>query len=123
MFELCAYKTHLNIRNVTLDFLCTSLREKDLDKPMYKSKTIGVVIPAYNEEKLIEQVIFKMPVFVDKIIIVDDCSRDKTSLVVQKYIETHPFRVILIRHETNQGVGGAIASGTNGAVIRKLMSP
>ncbi|MBE0683399.1 MAG: glycosyltransferase, partial [Anaerolineales bacterium] len=46
---------------------------------MYKDKTIGVVVPAYNEEILISQVINTMPAFVDKIVVVDDCSRDDTA--------------------------------------------
>lgn len=78
---------------------------------MYKGKTVGVVVPAYNEEMLIRQVIETMPAFVDKIIVVDDCSRDKTALVVQSYVDSRPGRVVLIRHEANQGVGGAIATG------------
>jgi glycosyltransferase involved in cell wall biosynthesis len=78
---------------------------------MYSEKTIGVVVPAYNEEKLIDRVIDTMPAFVDKIVIVDDCSKDNTTLVVQSYVNKHPDRVVLIRHEVNQGVGGAIATG------------
>lgn len=78
---------------------------------MYKDKTVGVVVPAYNEETLIRQVIETMPSFVDKIVIVDDCSSDNTALVVQSYVDTQPERVTLIRHAANQGVGGAIATG------------
>ena len=78
---------------------------------MYSEKTIGVVVPAYNEEKLIGRVIDTMPMFVDKIVIVDDCSKDNTSLVVQRYVDKYPERLVLIRHEVNQGVGGAIATG------------
>lgn len=78
---------------------------------MYKEKTIGVVVPAYNEEMLISRVIETMPLFVDKIVVVDDCSQDNTKLVVQTYANNHPERVVFIRHEVNQGVGGAIATG------------
>lgn len=78
---------------------------------MYKKKSVAVVIPAYNEEKLIGNVIDTMPSFVDKIVIVDDCSQDNTLAVIKNYIIKQPQRLILIRHETNQGVGGAIASG------------
>ena len=78
---------------------------------MYKDKTIGVVVPAYNEERLISKVIETMPAYVDKIVIVDDCSLDHTSAVVHSYVESQPDRVILISHEKNQGVGGAIATG------------
>ena len=34
---------------------------------MFKNKTVGVLVPAYNEEKLIGRVIETMPVFVDRI--------------------------------------------------------
>jgi glycosyltransferase involved in cell wall biosynthesis len=78
---------------------------------VFNGKTVGVVIPAYNEEKLIGRVIDTMPMIVDKIVIVDDCSKDNTSFVVQCYIDDHPDRIVLIHHEENQGVGGAIATG------------
>lgn len=78
---------------------------------MYKEKTVGVVVPAYNEELLIGRVIETMPEFVDKIVIVDDCSKDTTAQVVQSYVDKYPEWVVLIRHEANQGVGGAIATG------------
>lgn len=77
---------------------------------MLQNKSVAAVVPAYNEETQIHKVIETMPDFVDRIIIIDDCSRDKTSEVVRKLQEKHP-RVHLIRHEVNQGVGGAIATG------------
>ena len=43
---------------------------------MYKEKTVGIVVPAYNEEKLIGRTLGTIPDFVDRIIIVDDCSTD-----------------------------------------------
>jgi glycosyltransferase involved in cell wall biosynthesis len=55
---------------------------------MLNNKTIAVVVPAYNEEKQIGHVIESMPDFVDKIIVVNDCSSDSTSNVVKKYWET-----------------------------------
>jgi len=78
---------------------------------MYRDHTIGVVVPAYNEEVLIRRVIETMPDFVDKIIVVDDCSNDATPERVQEYVSRNPERVLLIRHQKNQGVGGAIATG------------
>ena len=78
---------------------------------MIKKKKIAVVVPAYQEELLIGRVIETMPAFVDKIIVIDDCSMDKTAEVVNRYVKRQPKKVVLLRHETNQGVGGAIASG------------
>ncbi|MBN2681883.1 MAG: glycosyltransferase family 2 protein [Bacteroidales bacterium] len=55
---------------------------------MLKNKTVAVVVPAYNEEKQIGMVIETMPDFVDRIIIVNDFSKDNTKDVVAKYIAT-----------------------------------
>lgn len=77
---------------------------------MYKSKKVAVVVPAFNEETQIAMVIDTMPEFVDKIVIIDDLSRDNTVDVVKGLIPENQ-KVHLICHEKNQGVGGAIASG------------
>ena len=77
---------------------------------MYKNHIIGAVVPAYNEERLIAQTINAMPDFVDKIIIVNDASSDRTSPIVQDIAITNN-KVILISHEVNRGVGGAISTG------------
>jgi len=78
---------------------------------MLKGKTIGAVIPAYNEEALIGRVIETMPDLVDRIVIIDDCSKDRTADIVAAYASQRPDRVILLRHGQNEGVGGAIANG------------
>lgn len=77
---------------------------------MYKEKTIAVVVPCYNEETQIGGVISSMPAIVDRIIIVNDVSKDRTSEVVNSMLDKHP-NVLLIEHEVNQGVGGSIATG------------
>ncbi len=77
---------------------------------MFVEKSVAVVIPAYNEELLIEKVIRTLPGFVDHIVVVDDCSRDGTVAVVESLAAGEP-RLILLRHEKNQGVGAAIATG------------
>jgi len=77
---------------------------------MYKDNKISVVIPAYNEEKLISKTINNVPDFVDKIIVIDDASKDNTSKVVNEEMKSND-RLLLINHEKNQGVGGGIASG------------
>jgi glycosyltransferase involved in cell wall biosynthesis len=87
---------------------------------MYKDKTVCVVVPAYNEEKLICRVIETMPAFVDKIVIVDDKSSDNTADVVRGYAEKSGGRIVLIVHEKNQGVGGAIATGYKWALENKI---
>jgi glycosyltransferase involved in cell wall biosynthesis len=78
---------------------------------MYKEHTVCVVVPAYNEEKLIGRVLETMPAYVDKIVVVDDKSTDKTAEIVRNAADKSDGRIVLIQHDENQGVGGAIVSG------------
>ncbi len=75
---------------------------------MLEQKSIAVVIPAHDEEKLIGETISGIPGFVDRILVVDDRSSDGTAAVVEALGDQ---RVELIRHERNQGVGAAIVTG------------
>jgi glycosyltransferase involved in cell wall biosynthesis len=78
---------------------------------MYRAKTVAVVVPAYNEEKLIRKVVETMPRYVDHIVVVNDCSTDGTADVLSQIQKHHKKRVTIIDHEVNHGVGGAIATG------------
>jgi len=78
---------------------------------MYNGKSIAVVVPAYNEEKLIGKVIETTPDFVDYLVIVDDLSKDNTVGIVEGYAENTDSRIVLISLKKNVGVGGAIAEG------------
>lgn len=77
---------------------------------MLNNNTIGVVIPAYNEGKLISKVMDTMPEFVDYMIIVNDGSKDET----KKRIEDKALcdsRIILLDHEVNKGLGQTLIDG------------
>ncbi len=69
---------------------------------MLNNKTVAVVVPAYNEEKQIGMVIETMPAFVDRIIIVNDCSKDKTADVVQSYIEKDTSQKTTLKNKLKQ---------------------
>jgi glycosyltransferase involved in cell wall biosynthesis len=73
-----------------------------------EGKSVGVVIPAYDEEKLIAATIAGVPEFVDRIYVVDDRSNDAT---VERAREIGDPRVEVIAHDRNQGVGAAIVTG------------
>lgn len=64
---------------------------------MLNNKTVAVVVPAYNEETQISVVIETMPEFVDRIVIVNDASKDSTAEVVKKYIEKEPVSKVEIK--------------------------
>jgi glycosyltransferase involved in cell wall biosynthesis len=80
---------------------------------MIEGKRVAVVVPAYNEEQLLLVTLAAIPDFVDRIIVVDDCSSDAT---VERVLAITDPRVRLIRHERNQGVGAAIVTGYHAAV-------
>ena len=87
---------------------------------MYEGARVAVVIPCYNEEKLISRVVDTMPELVDHIFIVDDKSPDNTVRVVEGIVDRVPGFVTLLRHDVNQGVGGAIATGYKAALKERF---
>ena len=70
--------------------------------------TIFVVIPVYNESRHISDVLKQIPEEVQQVVVVDDCSEDNSPEVV---LAEKDERIILIRHEKNIGVGGAMVTG------------
>ncbi len=68
---------------------------------------ILALIPAYNEEKTIANVIKETFKYVDKIIVIDDGSSDKTSEIANK------FGAMVLNHKKNFGVGAAMCTGIN----------
>lgn len=90
---------------------------------MYADSSVGVVVPAYNEEDHVADVLSTMPSFVDRVYVIDDCSTDNTWTVIQRTVEelgngstqknnlSSDSVVVPIRHRENRGVGGAIKTG------------
>ena len=83
---------------------------------MYQEHRVSVVIPAHDEELLIERVVNGIPAFVDHIIVVDDASKDKTAEKLEGLKGALGDRLLVIRHPRNQGVGGAIVTGYEAAL-------
>jgi dolichol-phosphate mannosyltransferase len=76
---------------------------------MINKQTIGVVIPCYRVKDHILGVLTSIPDFVDHIICVDDrCPVDSGTFIRESVNDS---RVQVIRHEVNQGVGGAMLTG------------
>jgi glycosyltransferase involved in cell wall biosynthesis len=79
---------------------------------------LSVIVPAYNEEKTIWKVLEKLKSveliggFSKEIVIINDCSRDNTESVAQRFILENPeLEVSYYRHEYNQGKGAALHTG------------
>jgi dolichol-phosphate mannosyltransferase len=76
----------------------------------FRKFNLAVVIPAYHVADKIEAVLKELPDYLCHIIIVDDASPDNTSELVQAFAK-RDRRIVLVRHERNQGVGGAMRTG------------
>lgn len=75
---------------------------------MVEGKRVAVVVPAFDEELLVAETIRGIPGFVDRVVVVDDCSRDGTAAAARAVGDP---RVEVIEHEANGGVGAAILTG------------
>ena len=82
---------------------------------MYKGKKVAVVIPAYNEQRLIKPTLEHVPKTVDHVYVIDDCSTDNMCEVIKAIIKKDK-RIELLRHRKNRGVGQAIITGYMKAV-------
>lgn len=75
---------------------------------------ISIIIPAYNEEKIIRKSISKVIEFLEhekieyELIVVDDCSTDRTGVIIKNF---NSKKVILIKNKNNMGKGCAIKEG------------
>jgi dolichol-phosphate mannosyltransferase len=76
--------------------------------PLLQHQTIAVVVPAYNEERLLPKTLASIPDFIDQVIVVDDASRDATS---ESALRSKRPGLTVERHAHNQGVGAAIVTG------------
>jgi glycosyltransferase involved in cell wall biosynthesis len=80
---------------------------------------LSIIVPAYNEERTIRKALVAllaepMPACIEslEIIVVDDCSKDRTADIVEAFRLQHP-QVVFVRHAENQGKGAAVLTGAN----------
>ena len=76
-------------------------------------KKVFAIIPAYNEDKYIPKVIKETKKYVDRVIVVDDGSKDKTEEISKK------SKAIVLRHLVNMGKGAALKTGCDYAAKNK----
>lgn len=82
--------------------------------------TLSIVIPAYNEERGIADIIFRVlgvkddlaeaGVGLAELLVVDDASRDQTAQIAEDIARENPL-LRVIRHKKNRGYGGALKTG------------
>ena len=85
-------------------------------------RKLSIVIPAYNEEKTIYRILdrikdVKLINSIEKeIIIVNDCSKDKTDEAIEIYCTENPdMNIQYFKHKVNQGKGAALHTGISKA--------
>jgi glycosyltransferase involved in cell wall biosynthesis len=83
---------------------------------------VSVVLPAYNEEALIERSVRHVAEVLQRlvsdfeVVVVNDGSRDRTAEIVERISEAEPaLHVRLVNHARNQGYGAALATGFDAA--------
>lgn len=85
---------------------------------------LSVIIPAYNEEESLKDFLPKVVEHCRlknyKLILVNDCSKDKTGMIMDRYKE-EGF-VSVIHNKVNAGYGGAIKNGIRKADTRYIIT-
>lgn len=71
---------------------------------------IVAVIPAYNEEERIDAAVRDAARFVDAVVVVDDCSRDRT------FGRAFAAGAHVLRHILNRGQGASLQTGSDYAI-------
>jgi dolichol-phosphate mannosyltransferase len=82
-----------------------------MDKPV----KLSIIIPCYNEERTLSECVDRVLAIQDEtltleLIIVDDCSKDKSLEIARGLVERSP-QLLLLQHEVNKGKGAALRTG------------
>ena len=74
-------------------------------------KDIYLVVPAFNEEKTVSQIIEGIADEGYNVILVDDGSRDKTLDLAIESKKKYPNQIFVVSHVINRGLGAALKTG------------
>ena len=79
-------------------------------------KVLSIIVPAYNEEKTLRQIIdevmsVQLPNMGKEVILVDDCSKDRTVEVMVELQSKFPNAIKILKHAANKGKGAALQTG------------
>ena len=76
-----------------------------------KNYAVSFIVPAYNEEKTIKETIEHIFAIdynnIVEVIVINDCSRDNTRIIVERLMDIFP-RLTLINNEKNLGKAGSL---------------
>src|SRR5215471_10312664 len=90
--------------------------------PRMASFSLSAVLPAYNEEAIIERTVKHVASVLSglvtefEVIVTNDGSRDRTGEILRRLQDTEPaLNLRVVTHEHNRGYGAAVASGFDAA--------
>jgi glycosyltransferase involved in cell wall biosynthesis len=83
----------------------TPITDHPVKQQANTARTVAVVIPAHNEERFIGSLVLETLHLADRVIVVDDGSKDKTATVALK------AGADVLIHDRNQGKGVAMENG------------
>lgn len=93
-----------------------------------KVSKLSIVIPAYNEERTIHLILDKVKAVEltndirKEVILVNDCSKDRTREAILHYMEENPsMNILYYEHEVNRGKGAALHTGIQKATGEYLI--
>ncbi len=80
--------------------------------PLPKEFTLSVVMPIYNEERTLKEIVARVQAtpWKKELILVNDCSKDASAQIMEELAKTYD-NVRCFHHQVNQGKGGALATG------------
>ncbi|MDR0900591.1 MAG: glycosyltransferase family 2 protein [Methanobrevibacter sp.] len=79
---------------------------------------IFIVVPAYNEEKSVGNVIEEIAKLNYKVILVDDGSKDNTNKIANSIKDKFPNNIFIYKHVLNRGLGAALNTGMYASLRR-----
>jgi glycosyltransferase involved in cell wall biosynthesis len=75
------------------------------------TKDVYLVVPAFNEEKTVSQIIEGIAERGYNVILVNDGSRDKTLKLAIESKRKYPNQIFVVSHVINRGLGAALKTG------------
>lgn len=83
-----------------------------------KAVKVAVVVPCYRVADHVLDVLAAIPACVDRIVCVDDACPEGTGRLIEERCEDE--RICVLRHDANQGVGGAMITGYRAALAEDM---
>lgn len=85
----------------------TRITYESYEQQITQNSTVWIVIPAYNEEATIGQILHDLCQKNYSVLVIDDCSTDKTKSIAMQ------FPIVVLKHAINLGQGAALETGFN----------